>query len=186
MISQLLDFPILSVRNELDAQEYPNPFDFFDIRRKSVRNGMAISEAKMNAFLDEAASDNSVTRRRAVTTLGQLHGAGLLDNAATRQFAERLWSQVDDHGLPSGTNYYRYSFLSLPHPGEVDPTECFVRYVRDARFPVQESSNSTRYGISGTGEVALCRDIRGASEVAWSTDDLAFHSASTRAVVGHG
>ena len=172
MVSKLLDFRILSVLNELDAQEYPNPFDFLDIRRESVPNGMAISDAKMSVFLEEAASDNSVTRRRAVTTLGKLHDAGLLDDTATRRFAEGLWSQVDDHGLPSGTNYYRYAFLSLPHPGEVDPIECFVRYVRDARFPVQESSNSTRYGIAGTDEVALCRDICGASEVPWPTDDL--------------
>ena len=173
IVPKLLDLPILTVVNQLEELEYANPFDFLDLHEESLANQPAIPDAVLSVFLREAASDNPVTRRRAVTTLGRLHGGGLLDEAASRRFSEGLWSRVDDYGLPSSTNYYRYAFLSLPHPANIDPVEHFVRYVRDARFPAQESEKSTRYDLGGrTQEVALCRNIRAASEVRWSTDDL--------------
>ena len=172
MVSKLLDLPILTVLDGSEELEYANPFDFLDLGERSMADQLTIREGALGVFLEAAASDNSVTRRRAVTTLGRLHSAGLLDGTASQRFAGRLWSRVDDHGLPSGTNYPRYAFLSLPHPAEIDPIECFVRYVRAARFPAQEDSNSTTYGLGGTGEVALCRDIRAATAVPWSTDDL--------------
>ena len=173
IVPKLLDLPILTVVNQLEELEYANPFDFLDLHEESLANPPAIPDAVLSVFLREAASDNPVTRRRAVTTLGRLHDGGLLDEAASRRFAEGLWSRVDDYGLPSSTNYYRYAFLSLPHPANIDPMEHFVRYVRDARFPAQESEKSTRYDLGGrTQEVALCRNIRAASEVRWSTADL--------------
>ncbi len=173
IVPRLLDFPILTVFNQVEEMEYPNPFDFLDLRGEPIANQLPISDTVLSVFLAETESDNPITRRRAVATLGKLHNAGLLDEMASQRFAEGLWSRVDDHGLPSGTNYYyRFAFLSLPHPANIDPVERFVRYVRGARFPVQDSEKSTRYDLGGTREVVLCRDIRAASDVRWSTDDV--------------
>ena len=62
-----------------------------------------------------------------------LHAVGLLDHAASQRFGDALWTRVDDIGLPSDTNYYRFAFLSLPHPTNVDPVERFIRYVGSIR-----------------------------------------------------
>ena len=172
LIPKLLQFPILTNLNPIEQREYLNPFDFLDLHEELTVNAATIANMELDVFFQEASSDNPAARKWAVSTLGTLHNVGLLDPTQARRFAAALWSQVDSDGLPSGTNYRRFAFLSLPHPEEHDPVECFIRYVRDAKFPAQESQAYTRLGFGGNHENALCQDLCGAQDIQWSKDDL--------------
>lgn len=169
MVPKLLEFPILTDLGVIEQSEYPNPFDFLDLPVDLQTDASTIRDKPLESLFSMASSDQAAGRRWAVSTLGTLQSGGLLDVEEAERFAAALWSRVDVDGLPSGTNYYRFAFLSLPHPTGVEPIECFRRYVRGARFPAQESQTTTKI----TGEdCSLCRDIRSARNVSWSRNDL--------------
>ena len=172
MIPKLMEFPILTDLDAIDEREYPNPFDYFDLPKDLRGNDAAVHDTPLDVFFNGASSDSPAVRNWAVSTLGTLHEGGFLDQTASRRFGDALWSRVDEDGLPSGTNYYRFSFLSLPHPARVDPVENFVRYVRGARFPAQESQTQTTIGFGSDHGVAVCRDICAARDVRWSREDV--------------
>ena len=180
MVPQLLQFPILANLDAIEAREYVNPFDVIDLHEESLLNEVAIPEPLLGGFFDGAYSTRPSMRRWVISTLGMLHAVALLDHAASQRFGDALWSRVDDLGLPLDTNYYRFAFLSLPHPANVDPVACFIRYVRAARFPAQESPTQTTIRISASERVALCQDICGARDIQWSKDDV--HSIVHRLV----
>ncbi len=171
IVPELLQFPILTELNALEEREYLNPFDFLDLPEDLIEE-VTMADTQLDVLFDGAASDKPSVRRWAISTLGRLHTAGLLDHAASQRFGEALWSRFDEHGLPSDTNYYRFAFLSLPHPAKVDPVEGFIRYVRAARFPAQESQTQTTIGNGANDRVALCHDICEARDIQLSRDDV--------------
>ena len=170
MIPKLLEFPIPANLDVIEQSEYPNPFDFLDLRTGIQANASTVRNKPLEGLFSMASSDQAAGRIWAVSSLGQLQAGGLLGTNESERFAAALWSRVDGDDLPSGTNYYRFAFLSLPHPAGVDPTERFRRYVRRARFPAQDSRTTT--AISGSGDCYLCRDIYSARDVRWSRNDL--------------
>ena len=172
MASKLLQFPIPTDLDALEEREYINPFSVLELPKESVDVDRTISGISLSVFLDATLSDKPGVRRWAVATLGKLHQAGLLDEASVARFAEGLWSHVDAFGLPRGTDYYQFVFLSLPYPTGTDPVACFMRYVRGTRFPAQESETSTRIGIGGGHADGLCHNIRAAKDVSWSREDV--------------
>ena len=173
MIPRLLEFQVRADGNAIEQREYPNPFDFVDLSKGRARDGGVVRDMPLEAFFNGGASDSPAVRKWAVSTLGRLHEGGLLSRAESRRFGAVLWSRVDDDGLPAGTNYYRFAFLSLlPCPASVNPVEGFMRYVRAARFPKQESQTRTTITHGEDDAVAICRDIRAASDVQWAKDDV--------------
>ena len=172
MVPKLLEFPILTVRGIVEKREYPNPFDFLVIPPGAAVNVAEIPDTAIEVFLNGTSSEESATRRQAVSTLGTLYDLRLLKPVQSQKFAEGLWSRVDEHGLPSGTSYYRFAFLSLPHPTGIDPVESFTRYVRGTQFPAQESQTRTTVEFGGDPGVSLCRDILAAEDVPWARDDV--------------
>ena len=178
MISKLLEFPILTDLDQLEQREYPNPFVFFNPPKDLMVKSAAIRPASLEVFFSRLSSDSPAARKWAASTLGGLHDVGLLDPPELQRFADGLWSQVDSDGLPADTNYYRFAFLSLPHPTGIEPVAPFKKYVRRARFPAQESETSTTIGLGG--DHPLWRDICEARDVEWSTKDL--HSILSRLV----
>ena len=171
MIQTLLQFQILTVGNPIEEQEYLNPFDVLDLRERLVVKE-TIRDCELEVYLNGASSTDPAARRRAVSVLGTLHTAGLMPKRISERFGEVLWSRVDEHGLPSGTNYLRFAFLKLPYPAKVDPAEHFIRYVRAATFPVQKSETHTTIGIGEGQGVFLCHDICAAKDVEWSKHDV--------------
>ena len=171
MIPKLLRFPIVVDPDPIDTWEYEHPLTVFPIAKTPLPCEVDISGISLEPFFHSASSDQPTTRRWAISALAILHRAGLLDPAAEQRFGEVLWSRVDEYGLPSGTSYYRFAFLALPRPTEVDPLEPFMQYVRGAPFPAQKDAEQTTIERGPSDDVALCHDIRSA-EVVWSKDDL--------------
>ena len=173
-VPNLLQFPILPDLDPIEEREYRNPFSI-----SALHGELPVDESTASApplpsldpFFNHASSHNPAGRRWAVSALETLHRLRLLGPAASRRFAEVLWSRVDDHGLPSDTDYYRFAFLSLPHPADVEPTEGFIRYVRSAQFPAQQSETRTVISTSDD-DCRLCHEIVAASEVQWCVSDV--------------
>ena len=171
LIPRLLDFPILSDLNAVEEQEYVNPFEFIDFERNLISVQPKIIDKKFDLFISQASSDNPSARNWAVLTLGTLYSLGLLSPKRTEQFADALWSRLDDDSLPSGVNsYYRHAFLTLPHPPEVEPGALFKEYVQKSQFPVQESPN--KISVTSGQPIGLCVEIGLASkDLEWSADE---------------
>ena len=103
-------------------------------------------------------------------TLFQLHSWNLLEPRRTSQFAEILWSQLDDYGLPSQTDFYRHIFLALPHPEGVDPVSLFKKCIRTEWSLAQKTQTEDTVPIN---KDQLCIEIIHAN-IEWHSDDVNF------------
>ncbi|MDE0471506.1 MAG: hypothetical protein OXH57_06165 [Ekhidna sp.] len=92
-----------------------------------------------------------------------------MTNTQSNEFAEALWSQVDQLGLPSETIFYKFAFIYLPHPPDVEPITLFKNYIEDAQFPIQKDNE-----ISFTrGHIPICEEIiRARNYIEWSNKDI--------------
>ena len=168
-IPRLLSLPILADLNNLEELEYKNPFLFLKIEKDSLSNKIDVDEGDLDRFIKSASSANPKARRWAVLTLGKLHDWALLGQW-TDQFADALWDRLDDAGMPSDTNYFRFGLLKLPHPTRHDPVSIFKMWVLNAPLPVQAGRKSIRVEVGG-GHTP-CNEIVGASgTVTWSSEE---------------
>ena len=179
LIPRLLDFPILSNLDALEETEYVNPFELLKLERDLISVQPTLTDNKLQLLFENASSHDAEARKWVLSTLGELHYLGLLGAEHTEQFANALWGQLDDDGLPADTNYYRHAFLTLPHPAEIDPVALFKKYVRRAQFPVQTDPRTIT--ISTGRKHTLCHEIQLARQhLDWSDDDV--HSIVNRLV----
>ena len=168
-IPRLIALPILANLNNLEELEYKNPFLFLEIERNSLSNMIDFDESDLDRLIKSAASANPKARRWAVLTLGKLHEWGLLGQW-TDQFADALWDRLDDAEMPSDTDFFRFGFLTLPHPARHDPVSIFKKWVLNARLPVQAGRKSISVEVGG-GHTP-CNEIVGASgTVTWSSEE---------------
>ena len=168
-IAGLLEFPILSGLNPLEQIEYLNPFGFVGDWADSLFEMPAIADEQLNPFIEAASSDNQMQRQWGMLTLGTLHSFRILSGRTTEQFANVLWTRLDDAGLPWGTFYFRRVILQLPHPPDIDPSDLFRAWARGQRFPVRAHGPAIQERERNT----LCDEIVGASKVvAWSQDEV--------------
>ncbi len=170
-IPRLLSLPILADLNNLEKLEYQNPFAFLVIERDSLSNPVEVDDGHLDRLVKSVSSDNPRARRWAVLTLGKLHEWGILGQW-THQFADALWDRLDDAGMPSNTDYFRFALLTLPHPTRHDPIAIFKTWALNARFPVQAGRKSISVPVDG-GHTP-CNEMVGASgTVTWSSEEAA-------------
>ena len=172
IVPTLLRFPILANLNGIEAREYTNPFYFIDPADNPVDEKPTITDEMVDVFFQKTSSDDPGARRWAVRTLGTLHHMELLSPAQSTRFGDVLWSQTDNGGMPSGTDYSQCAFLGFPHPAKINPVALFTKYVRGALFPAQESQTKTSIAIGGGHGVPLCHDIVAAKDIEWSDEDV--------------
>ena len=170
-IPRLLSLPVLADLSPLEDLEYRNPFLFLEIQRDSLSSMLEVDDGDIDRLIKSASCDNPKARRWAVLTLGKLHDWGLL-GPWTDQFADALWDRLDDAGMPSDTDYFRFGILKLPHPERHDPASIFKMWVLSSRFPVQAGRKSISIEVGG-GHTP-CNEIVGASGiVTWSSEEAA-------------
>lgn len=159
LIPELLDFPFA----ESHEHYAPNPFDFLDLEEKTTEGWAkpTIPAEKIDELLKQGLMPSQDARQWAVFTLGQLHFLDLLTQDQRRQFADVLWSKLDDTGFPDQTYnqgyYYKFGFIDLPHPDDVNPLSLFRDYIRGASL----------------SEQTVCRNLVTARErVEWSDEEI--------------
>lgn len=169
LIPKLLDFPILSDLG-IARHEFVNPFQFFEMEQDQINVKPAISDGKLDFLFEGASSKNTDARKWAMWTLFRLHSWNFLDPRRTSQFAETLWSQLDDYDLPSQTDFYRHIFLDLPYPEGIDPIPLFKEYIRHKWSLTQGDETEDSVPINKN---QLCIETVNAN-VEWSSDDVSF------------
>ena len=170
-IPRLLSLPILADLQNLEELEYKNPFLFLflEIERDLLSNTIEVDEGDLDRLIKSAKSANPKARRWAVLTLGKLHDWGLLGQWTDR-FGDALWGRLDDAGMPSDTDYFRFGLLKLPHPTRHDPVSSFKMWVLNARFPVQAGRKSISVEVGG-GHTPCNEIVGGSGTVAWSSEE---------------
>lgn len=168
VIPRLLQIPTPKELSPLEERELVNPFSYLEADRR-WRDGIAALPTEMvQALVRDAASTTTVTRQWALATLGALHDLDLINEEQQADLAVALWGQRDEDGLPEGTGFDRFRFLSLPHPASVDPSVSFRQYVKTSRFFDPES---TSVSINEIPE--LCHEIIGGSRfIEWSDQEV--------------
>ena len=169
LIPKLLDFPF--------PQSYmlppSNPFVFLDLDEKLTEDWAKplIHAEKIEDLFKQGLSADRNARQWAIFTLGQLHLLNLLTPEQSERFAEVLWGKLDDIGLPDQIydqgHYYRFAFVDLPHPPDIDPISLFKNYILGASF-YKESTGAS----ASDNAVSICRDIvRARRYLEWSDEE---------------
>ncbi|HAB53778.1 MAG TPA: hypothetical protein DCE80_16650 [Ignavibacteriales bacterium] len=174
LIPRLLDFPIPSNLHPIVENEFMNPFRFLKIDKKLMVNwdSLTIDDSKIISLLNDANSKNPIIRKWSTYTLVQLHEFNLLRKAMVTKLGKTLWSQLDEFGLPVHTDYYKFAFLGLPHPKNIDPISLLKKFIKSSPFPIQKNSTERGVAITG-GYVPLCDEIVGASKYfQWLEDEI--------------
>ena len=150
MIPKLLEFPVVESSDPIEARNFINPFQFLKLEREWTEtwDKLILPDEKVNIFLERASSDHSSVRKWATHVLGELHFLGLLAESQMDKFAESLWSILDDFDLPTETDFYKFAFLEMPHPPNVEPILLFKNYVQSEQFPVQKTREDLRISFT--------------------------------------
>ncbi|MRT93956.1 SIR2 family protein [Ancylomarina sp. 16SWW S1-10-2] len=179
IIPQLLEFPILAELNANIDDDYQHPFQFLNINEKNVAKYEIVQvDCEVVDELLILAEKDSRERQVSIMCLTQLWGCNLLDDKQTKKLGDALWRITDNNSFPKNTNYRYFSFITLPHPEDINPKELLRKYILNTDFPIQ--ANKTNGGISMTGgsgfQFQVIKEIIGTSrdsvDYTWSSEDL--------------
>ena len=156
--------------------DFPNPFLSIELNQKpECAPAVEIQSELVDHLFRQANLDNSDRRRWAITSLVTLHNLQLLDDRQSQNLAEAIWCSTDESGLPDVTDFYKFAFLTLPYPEEVDPTQLFKNHVMSTNFPIQKNSHDKGVAMTG-GDIPIVREIIGANvndASIWTEEDAA-------------
>lgn len=177
LVPDLLKIPFPEALNPLIEDDYPNPFLLLDFNQK--REGapaLEIQTGLVDDLFRQAGLGNSDRRRWAISSLVTLYNLQLLDDSQSSNLAEAIWCVTDDkYGLPDGTDLYKFVFLKLPHPVDVNPAQLFKNYIESEKFPIQKNLQDKGIRITG-GDIPIVREIIGAEAIAenfWTAEEAA-------------
>lgn len=174
LVPDLLKIPFPEDLNLIIKDEFLNPFLLLELNQKpECAPDLEIRPGLVDHLWQHAALNNSDRRRWAITSLVTLHKLQLLDDDRSKKLAEAIWGVVDQHGLPDGTDFYKFAFLRLPHPEDIDPSQLFKNYVKATPFPIQKNKQDRGVGITG-GNIPLVHEIIGANSNGgsiWTAED---------------
>ncbi|HDR15396.1 MAG TPA: hypothetical protein ENN79_07955 [Desulfobacteraceae bacterium] len=174
IVPDLLKIPFPEDLNLLVKDEFLNPFLLLELNQKpECAPAMEIQPGLVDHLFRQAALDNSDRRRWAITSLVTLHKLQLLDDSQSKKLAGAIWRVTDHYGLPDGTDFYKFVFLRLPHPDNIDPVQRFKNYVKSTPFPTQKNKQDRGVGITA-GYIPIVPEIIGANRNGgsiWTAED---------------
>lgn len=163
LIPDLLKIPFPENLNLLVKDEFLNPFLLLELNQKpECAPAVEIQPGLVDHLFRQAALDKSDRRRWAITSLVTLHKLQLLDDSQSQNLAGAIWRVTDQHGLPDGTDFYKFAFLRFPHPEGIDPAQLFKNYVKAAPFPIQKNKQDKGVVIT-RGNIPIVHEIIGAN-----------------------
>lgn len=174
LVPDLQKIPFPEDLNLIVKDEFLNPFLLLELNQKpECAPAMEIQPGLVDHLLQQAALDNADRRRWAISSLITLQKLQLLDDDQSKKLGEAIWHITDQYGLPDGTDFYKFAFLSLPHPEDVDPSQLFKNHVMATPFPIQKNKKDRGVGITG-GNIPIVHEIIGANSNGrsiWTAED---------------
>lgn len=151
--------------------DFPDPIVFLEMREDlgEIQVSLDILNKLLKAF--ETAEDR--VREDIFQRLLILRKYNSFSEQQDKQFAKALWRRVDETGFPFGLwKIFRWYFLELPHPSNIDPQNNLLLYLRGLKFPIIGKSKSIP--ITG-GECRSCSEITNSSgvleRIGWTSED---------------
>lgn len=174
LIPELLKIPIPVDLNLIVNDEFPNPFLLLKLHQKPAYvTELMIQPELVDNLFQQALKENPDFRRWAISSLVSLYELELLCEKQIELFRGELWRVTDKFGLPDGTDYLKCSFLSLPHPEGINPSQLFRNYIMATPFPIQKTTQNKGVEITN-GNITLINEIIGASHNSnniWTEND---------------
>lgn len=160
LLPKLLEFPILSDLNTRDEMGFPDPFDFVTINNEFINDFDSVSiNNELIEQLIQQVSSTSEERKIATLRLGKLYKLNLLNNEQIKDFSKVLWSKVDqDTGFPIDAGFYKFAFLDLPHPQNIEPSELFKKFILKQHIPIQSLQKDSSIPMTG-GYIYICYEM---------------------------
>lgn len=175
LIPELLKIPLPDKLNLIVKDEFPNPFLLLKLHQKPAHVTELIIQPEMvDNLFQQALKENPDFRRWTISSLVSLYELELLSEKQIEHFGSEIWRVTDKFGLPEGTDYYKFSFLNLPHPEGINPSQLFRDYVMATPFPIHETTHSQGYTIT-RGDIPLLYEIIYASrnnKDFWTKEDV--------------
>ncbi|MDD3498607.1 MAG: SIR2 family protein [Candidatus Moranbacteria bacterium] len=173
LVPDLLKIPFPENLNLIIKDDFMNPFLLLEINQKpECAPALEIQFGLVSNLFQQAKLDNPDQRRWAISSLITLYKLQLLDDQR-KKLAEAIWRVTDKYGLPDGTDFYKFAFLSLPHPEAVDPSRLFKEYIKATPFPIQKDKPNKGVVITG-GNISIVHEIIGANSnerSIWTEED---------------
>lgn len=174
LVPVLLEISFPEDLSRLVKDDLINPFHLLDLNQKPESIlALEIHPELVENLLQQAALDNSDRRNWAIASLVTLYKLQLLDKFQSKSLAEAIWRLTDQYGLPDGTDFYKFAFLTLPYLEGTDPALLFKNYVKSTSFPIQKNKRDNGVEIT-RGNIHLVHEIIGANsddDGIWSTED---------------
>jgi len=170
LVHKVLSFPIPENLSPLEQNSYRNPLLFLDINEEHLNPLEKPDKLLVGQLLAKAENPISFIRSWAITSLVQLFEWKLLDSEQEIKLGKALWEKRDLSNMPTDTIYFKFAFLAMPYPSEIDPVKIFKDYISKEKFPIQGASRNI--SISDKPE-SLCREIIGAKQfIEWEDEEI--------------
>ena len=136
----LMNFDLYIPKNAREELEINDLFESFNYQEKSVEKFKSIKIEK--TIIDDLIKmlDSNESRKLAIVRLNFLNRFNLLPEESKKVFTEKLWSQVDENGLPIiPSRYLKNYYFYLPEPDDVNSKNLVKKYILSLAMPVQQS-----------------------------------------------
>jgi hypothetical protein len=178
LLPRFLKFPIIIQEKDHRLEDFVDPLSQTIFLENQTMDAMKIQgnieiDNETVEDLINCLSDIEEKRKTAFMRLVILYFYGLLTNDQINKFSTGLWSNQDDFYFPSGTNFYYFAFLDLPHPNEIEVKKLFSEYITKTQFPIQQKNELIT--MAG-GDFTLFNNIIGATNkrinYCWNKDEV--------------
>lgn len=178
-LPRLLTLPVPISLTAYTEREYLNPFLWFELNKANSDLFLekSIPDEYFSKLVSDAESGNAAIRKWALISLIRLNDLKLLNPEQVNKFGIVLWSKIGNDGFPDNTDgYYRFAFLDLPDPENVNKIKLVKDFIKNQDFPIQKKSKVKRWTVTG-GRIDLVHNIIGAGNKLhniWEHDDAVF------------
>ena len=124
--------------NENDARFWTNPFSYIALNEsetKAIHANEFITSA-LEIWLERLDSSNEWKQKIAFIVLVIICDWGIMNSSQRQLYAETVFSNLNDSGLPSNTDYYPWVFLKISKyiNRQNDIAKCLLNYYKNYDF----------------------------------------------------
>ena len=132
------------------------PLEYLKADKIFFSSALKFDKKLLDPYYGALASSWIPIRKWGFITLARLYELNILDNREQQRFADLLWKEIDNDGLPYIPDYSKAFFTKLPHPARKDCVKLLKRHIilfqfenfslsSIHRFPTQDISQTTSF-----------------------------------------